>query len=123
MIEHLINFDTAKLAKQKGFNITNKNSYDENTGLMLPLEQYGHCYALEGTCPAPTQSLLQKWLRENHNVEVMTKSWKEGCSIVYLYSAHKIGEQSSYMNKNNFKTFEEALDQGLFEALKLIKSV
>ena len=70
MKEILITFQVAKLAKQKGFNITNRNSYDENTGLMLPLDPHGHCYTLEGACPAPTQSLLQKFIRETRGVHI-----------------------------------------------------
>lgn len=117
MKEELIGFKVAKLAKEKGFNITNRNSYDENTGLMLPLDPYGHCYALEGTCPAPTQSLLQKWLREKHNIDIQVL----GLSDHYYVGINKKGfhECSQYFYPNLIK-YEDNLEIGLLESLKLI---
>ena len=72
--------------------------------------------------PAPTQSFLQRWLREVHGIYVhiitdVTLSW-----IYIVQSGHP---QASYVgktiqSKNVYSTFEEALEAGLLEALKLI---
>lgn len=131
MKEQLISFKTAKLAKEKGFNITNRNSYDENTGLMLPLDPHGHCYTLEGVCPAPTQSLLQKWLREEHNIHIKVDDFiDDETGIEWDYEIVIIGtdldERGNYIPlisydiERKFKTYEEALELGLEEALNLI---
>ena len=123
MKEQLISFETAKLAKEKGFNITNRNSYDENTGLMLPLDPYGHCYALEGTCPAPTQSLLQKWLREEYKLSLEVFSLSYHNKIQFTFNIKKLnGCEITILSKNNlhYDSHGEALEAGLVESLKLI---
>jgi len=126
-LEQLISFETAKLAKEKGFNITNRNSYDENTGLMLPLDPYGHCYALEGTCPAPTQSLLQKWLRdreENIIIVIPMRDFHRNYNGWYYEVFTQLTKKDKPVlmisSDENFDTYEEALEKGLQEALKLI---
>lgn len=122
MKEELIGFEVAKLAKEKGFNITNRNSYDENTGLMLPLEPYGHCYALEGTCPAPTQSFVQKWLREKYSIEILiTRPYNFSGKSYWNYDAYENGI-CNLLNPdyNEYESYEKALEKGLLEALKLI---
>lgn len=87
MREEIITFETAKLAKEKGFNI--------------PSLDY-----------ATTQSLLQKWLREEHNINIIPPLYYSGkgylCSVV---STPKI---------KFYKTYESALENKLQEALKLI---
>ena len=66
MKEQLISFSTAKLAKEKGFdNYDVANYYRE--GINYALNNSGTSTIKEvGNYPAPTQSLLQKWLREKH---------------------------------------------------------
>ena len=59
---------------------------------------------------------IQKWLREVKSLEVIVKSWIEGKELVYLHSVNKIGIPSSYMNKDNHKTYEESLEAGIWEA-------
>ena len=86
MREELIQFETAKLAKEKGFNeksqyyyVLDFSSFQRTTTPLkfsTPLENeniYQSC-KLSGSQPhlalAPSQSLLQKWLREVHNFHV-----------------------------------------------------
>jgi len=75
----------------------------------------------------PTQSLLQKWLREVHKINVSSDLWgylgkKQLCT--YQYNILKISPDSDYIKSHKPKsgtTYEEALEIGLKEALKLIK--
>ena len=63
-----------------------------------------------GNILAPTQSLLQKWLRETHNIFI-------SINVNYCYKIYnndELYEESFYYNN-----YEEALEQGLQEALKL----
>ena len=98
MKEQLITFETAKLAKEKGFTILEKGFY----------------------IGAPTQSLLQKWLREKHNLEVISMHaddfvwWK-----VKVRRLSKVGAEI-IKTEMEFNTYEEALESGLHQALKLI---
>ena len=124
MEEQLISFETAKLAKEKGYNITNYLSYDENTGIMLPKDPAypgWHCYALDGVCPAPTQSLLQKWLREKHNLIVEPRgSAIDKTFSINIFYLGEISTKKSIGYTNAGNTYEEALEDGLQEALKMI---
>ena len=106
MKEQLILFETAKLAKEKGF--LNSIHYD----------------GMGGYFTNTTQSLLQKWLREEHNIEV----WVTPTHLSYINNKlYKVeieyfnGKRIHCFKHDEFKTYEEALEKGLQEALKLIK--
>ena len=76
MEDTLINFETAKLAKEKGFDEKVYREYDKSGYLRctsksadVVLGPYDEL--LKSTeYPAPTQSLLQQWLREKHQIIV-----------------------------------------------------
>jgi hypothetical protein len=116
MEEQLINFETAKLAKEKGFNISGINIY-ENKELLCDVEfknwNNGTLCLL-----APTQSLLQKWLREVHNIIVLIHQYDDNKKYSYLIDEEFIYEFGT--QNPNYNTYEEALEMGLFRSLKLI---
>jgi len=99
MKEELISFETAKLAKRKGFG-------DTVDTITLP--------------ERPTQSLLQKWLRE-------LDDWSILVYVVPYFSIEPRKEQCFIWRRGVLislepeNTYEEALEKGLQEALKLIK--
>lgn len=133
MSEELIKFETAKLAKEKGFNEPCLNYYGYNISVKDEIDKINICtttnkkesnsFYKSEACSAPTQSLLQKWLRDKHNIEVepyrtvkCTTGEKYGCQ-----GEKWIDDESSEDLFNIYKdTYEEALETGLFEALKLI---
>ena len=125
MEDQLISFETAKLAREKGFmEFTNKvfnengKQYIFNNGLLSGSLRFN----------APTQSLLQKWLREKHNIQLCLQP---------IYGGNKIeGKQTGWLcytpyNDEKFNnlpsislseySYEEALEKGLQQALKLIR--
>jgi len=140
MKEILITFNTAKLAKEKGFKgiETDNVYYDPNEEPINRLLLTGTATRYKGNnwfiYNAPTQSLLQKWLREKHNIDVviLPERYKDG--INYLVQAQKwdlttneksnpnfVVKASYWFNDNNeYPSFEEALEKGLQEALKLL---
>ena len=73
------------------------------------------------TFSAPTQSILQKWLREKYNIHVEVRIWSQGYGVVLFQNNFPIVQVN-----NNYiywhKGYEEALEEGLFEALKLINN-
>lgn len=80
---------------------------------------------------APTQSLLQKWLREKHNIHLIivvnelsnkTGSFKYKWYIFRDDRVHEFQGVKPVSNKKSYKTYEQALEAGLLEALKLIKT-
>jgi len=122
MKEEIITFETAKLAKEKGFEITWLKDYFD----LKDNRQYGQCvvfspelysYDDENHIGLSTQSLLQKWLREKHKIAVLVTL----CPDNYGYD---IIRDESFVEiikyKRNFLNYENALEEGLQEALKLI---
>jgi len=120
--ETLISFKTAELAKEKGFGL---NSYTgfvyDNDGKLLNLAFYdmGDKYA------APTQSLLQKWLREEHEIHVsafpvFSHKYFPTIRKFYKYKEYDNILGSPYNPNSSKDTYEEALEKGLQEALKLV---
>ena len=138
MDEQLISFKTAELAKDKGFSVSVINYYDKNKHCTYSEDYQTERLAesnwnngngsyptlsKEVLCSAPTQSLLQKWLREVHNIYIEIEHWhneKEGfikCGYK-VYTKHE--NTGPYIYNNKIITYEEALEKGLQEALKLI---
>lgn len=114
MKEQLIAFETAKLAKNKGFDSIEgwSRMYNQDGEFKSPYKE---------TYPAPTQSLLQKWLREKHNILV------ESTHFTASHFTYKIYKKDNIITilflgtvKDIFDNYEHALEKGLQEALKLI---
>ena len=119
MEEQLILFDTAKLAKEKGFtNPTVLSCWLESRD---PKWNNAHTqrdkvpYITEGCyfILQPTQSLLQRWLREKHGL-ILCVEYTGITGIKWCYEIH--GRLKTYTGNS----YEETLEAGLLEALKLI---
>ena len=126
MKENIVTFQVAKLAKEKGF-------FQETNRLEIPYYNYkgefkgdvsdwrirkyirGEDTSDIEFVSAPTQSLLAKWLREEHNIHLI--AYKniniDGYDWCYITT-------DGITNINSYKTYEEAYEIGLQEALKLI---
>jgi len=128
MIDQLVIFDTAKLAKEKGFDIISRFGHEASLynkdGKHTYYSNYGFQYSglSEGYIPAPTQSLLQRWLREKHDIHIIVKVFWDSKTNNRTYAAdiYKIGDKPIMRKRKVESTYEEALEQGLIEALKLI---
>ncbi len=134
MEEKLINFETAKLAKEKGFDLLCYASYGneiidfENTlefaekdlfkrnenDDVTDLYSYNTDKCSTRT-DVPTQSLLQKWLREKYKIHIGILY--SSITLKYDLWIKKLSGSPQY----SFNTYEEALEKSLQEALKLIK--
>ena len=144
MEEQLINFETAKLAKEKGFNIPTRNFYADFTWKSIEVyscievgyneftDSMENNHGFGDITLIPTQSLLQKWLREVHNIEVLISrippeavlaDKNKGKNILRNYNCYVWNLNSNPRISNNgifLDIYEEALEAGLQEALKLI---
>ena len=101
MKEELITFDTAKIAKEKGFDLIARHQL-------------------------PTQSLLQRWLREEHNLHIELETDLYDDMKTVCFRGYAIVALVNFKNPHSisfkvFKTYEEALEAGLYQALLLIK--
>ena len=134
MKEEIIQFEVAKLAKEKGFpqNLFNTSWYNEfgtlngRSDLDKEGKSYGehfipkelkHVYKRE-LFLAPTQSLLQKWLRDIHFIDVEPKA-------IRFVGDEKASYYNNYINGSmiemkKYNSYEEALEKGLYQALLLI---
>lgn len=131
--EQLITFDTAKLAKEKGLRIGSLNYYNGNGDLVTINKNYSPDHYHKNSdmqrfrYEAPTQSLLQKWLREKFfiYVRVDTIHKESYYEWVHMFKRKRDGFKEDFIKsyikeeRTNFKTYEEALEKGLQEALKL----
>ena len=121
MEDTLIKFETAKLAKEKLFPQSRKAKgkfRDDGS-----IENLGIGGAMLDTCKEwyerPTQSLLAKWLREEYNIIVLVDY--EGIDgYYYKFYSYKEGNKNYDASDKNYNTYEEALEAGIQEALKLI---
>ena len=150
MIDELVAFEVAKLAKQKGFNISTKEQYcikpisiqadngrwaDFKVGEVLDSYSSSCVTQYEETdvVPAPTQSLLHRWLRETKNIDIVIAPERYKTGINYVVQAQKFDLENGELGRNfivdgtfwfndnhEFPTYEDALDKGLYEGLKLI---
>lgn len=121
MTETLISFSTAKLAKEKGYNqnpYRTPNAYGPEfvDGSNVRLRSSSLFNPESNTAVAPTQSLLQKWLREVHDIHI---------SIIYCGNCGKNQYTGTTMyglheTHNHSDEYENCLEYCLIEALKLI---
>lgn len=125
MKEQLISFETAKLAKEKGFDWEVNKSYIQSKNHIF-IQDIGQPWkSTHEQFDAPTQSLLQKWLREEKRIYIGMGFGRTAGSMKYKfyakYSDMNLSEQDRELRTTVwFKTYEEALEEGLKEALKLI---
>lgn len=124
MTEELVTLETAKLLKEKGFNEYCKDIIKEdNNRIMQSVFRTNKnlpklCYS------RPTQSIAQKWLRDIQNIHICVYN----CACGYGYEISKADNgthitSSVYEGPNDggkWDVYEDALEAGLQEALKLI---
>lgn len=112
MTEELITLETAKLLKEKGF---------QQRKYLINVSTLHHCYKY---LSVPPQSVAQKWLRETKNLHI--EIYRNACGYGYAIVKANNGtwmeddDAKGPNDSGNWDTYEEALEAGIFEALKLI---
>lgn len=134
MKEEIIAIETAQLAFEKGFNLIQRfglvSSLYKADGTHTYYTNYGFMYSglSEGYISAPTQSFLQRWLREERNVHIYIEPvWfskeyaADDSSVPSAYSPWVVYTQIDEDEEQEyFDTYEEALEAALKFALNLI---
>ena len=120
MKDELIQFDTAKLAKEKGFDLEVvklwANYYEGEPFNKWKLINNEASSLLYCEWKAPTQALLQRWLREVHNINIHVQHW----NCMWMFSHQHIKTCHNGISHDNFKDYELALEAGLNEALNTL---
>jgi hypothetical protein len=137
MEDKLVKFETAVLAKQKEFYelclayYHNGKFYDERLNQIKDSSNMTYCCNKHNTniehAAVPTQSLLQAWIREKHNIHIIVNP-AYSCELhkkdhigITGYFVHIFEWISGDSQSIKFPTYEEALEFGLVKALNLIQ--
>lgn len=121
--EDYVSLEVAKLLKEKGFNERCERRFVEkidgteregwNDDLCAICEVYDVIYY-----PKPTLYEAAKWLRVNHRILVTPYYVTDD---KYTYHILRMDEGNNYChNYSQYDSYEEALNAGIEEALKLI---
>ena len=137
--------ETAKLAKDKGFDwettcfytknktpyLTRGVEYVSDRDVVTNWNDGMGCYptkAEEVLCSAPEQVLLLKWLREVHNIHVSafpvySNKWYHTISHISIEEPIKQVKGPPYNPADAVLTYEEAMEKGLYGALELFNDL
>lgn len=122
--EQFVSFDTAKMLKEAGFNVP-CNSYYSNDCIITAFAE-GNFNEYEPDISRPTQALAARWLREVHRIVVdatfIPPSTDGNAWRYFIGEMDDMVWNGDYVPSDEFyETYEEALEAGLQEAIKLIK--
>ncbi|MDO7847658.1 hypothetical protein Q5H92_14915 [Hymenobacter sp. M29] len=141
MEDQLITFPTAKLAKEKGFDLDSQYCYNSDGEVEGAFDLTGQEYFTdeeilnaahngEVTYLCPTQSLLSRWLREEKGVHLRIQAVLKPHLLyqvdrVYLNSPqHNVGANITFPRhewSGEYTTYEEAVEKGLLHSLTPLK--
>ena len=139
MKDELISFETAKLAKDRGFDLDVRHFYPEWDDVGEELyscigqgigefisDDESTTRGYGDVTRVSTQSLLQRWLRENHVFVISV----EPCVftdfhtyIFFVRHGEKLGRVISSKEMLEHNTYEEALEEALKESLLQLDSI
>ena len=140
MEEKIVSKKVAFLAMMKGFIEDCYYHYNLDSNLLLENSVYGkqivathHLLANtydfhterwgggnKNSIAAPTQSHLQKWLRDKHNIHITTYIWcPDGKNRFDSDVISDLVEDTKESN-TEFMSYEESLEDALLEALNLL---
>jgi len=145
MEDQLISYEIAKLAKDKGFDLKTKDSFYDLSGEFqiqygsgkyhddklgkewqeekLACESEGYNRTVKAEYKRPTQSLLQCWLRDNHNICIYIEPTSLGDQAPFISDswAKEIFNPWKNNNEGIDYSYEGALEWALKYSLNLIK--
>ena len=122
--ESYVSFDTAKLLKEAGFDAPCYIQYSD-IGIQWDNAPYPENFnADDWGYSCPTQALAARWLREVHDIHVFTNYFFEDGTWFYVAVDLKESDEVRAIHPDirSYQSSEEALEAGLQEAIKLIKS-
>ena len=127
----IVSFKVAELAKQLGFDLRCSYYYDLTKFGETPVEWVGKLNANELTTTsdegkiiscnfttAPTQSELQTWLRNEHNLNISIQLGYGIPDSWWSYFIQSIEDDSVLIDTDKeFTSYEDALEEGLLHCL------
>jgi len=122
MTDQLISFETAILAKEKGFNEPCYDTFMGDASIKNISYHFNepayNTELLKCSYSAPTQSLLQRWLREIHKIHIVINY--NIVNKTYLFCILNLKQDEILSEQYLYFTYEETLEKALQEALEFI---
>ena len=127
--EEICTYEVCKLAKEKGFPQDVFGTCEMKSSCYLEDGRFykdGCICPIENAYTAPTQSLLQRWLREEKNLYISIIAYAKSKRVYYEWQVRYISalgnmnKASSVMSieKYRYNTYELALEDALKYALE-----
>lgn len=112
--EEICTYEVCKLAKEKGFREKCIEHYYDDTK-DLYRSSIPQCYNFGGnTSDAPTQSLLQRWLREEKAIAIVLQPYSYNIQrSIYTWVYEIWADNNLEKTSKSFKTYELALEDAL----------
>ena len=124
----LVSPKVAYLAKELEFNVPTNIIYEtltDGTVCTSDVNYYNWNSPIYGksTCAAPTQDVLHKWLREIKGVALCIEPYGGNIHAwsYKIYTSDIFVNHPKIVYANTFKTYEDAYDAGLYNALEFIR--
>lgn len=114
--EEICTYEVCQLAREKGFDVDCEAFYYDDGFLQYArFENWNGRYLNKFS--APTQSLLQRWLREERNIDIAIVPLYTGGYSYIVYNIHC--RDNRVVNTNaGYATYELALEDALKYALE-----
>ena len=122
--ESYVSRDTARMLKEAGFDEVCRSAYYATGNSAVMYER--NSMLSPGYVSRPTQALAARWLREEHDTYVNVKrvTQTEGAMFYCYWSYYTVSVSTAWVGDisgGRYDSYEQALEAGLQEAIKLIK--
>ena len=119
-----VSYDTAKLAKEKGFEGTSKVYYDITGGLYTQTYSDGIGYIPNFSCYAPLQEELSSWLRDDRGTHISIIAVNKNRMRYYayiIYTPNSVISSDTELTEELFICYTDALEAALVIALNVLQ--
>lgn len=120
--EKIVTYEVAKLASEAGFKSFTRSYYMIGDKEPFFVGEAKNWNAHSDRYSAPTQSLLQKWLRKNKEIHIVVSIKARGGETYWYYELLALGFFMQWLDgesmfSQQYRSYEEALEAGLKRAL------
>lgn len=127
--EDFVSLECAKLLKEKGFDepclayyLGSEFNWTYSEEPCQNMNEIALNFDAEGFCNAPTLYEAAKWLRQRYLINIIVCcSWGKKDKYSYAMNINQDDCNVDMKCKDQYPTYESALDAGIIEALNLIK--
>ena len=132
--ESYVRFDTARMLKEAGFDVPCKTYYEIEDGEVVRkdgVSKHDYNGMEDAVCSRPTQALAARWLRELNGIHVSSNIFMDSANDAdgktvdeWTFWSYDLFDNSGRIieeSDDRYDSYEEALEAGLQEAIKLIK--